>query len=257
MTIDSTAVADTLSTVFSAVMEASLGKENCQSREGICRCQSRSRHSRSGDSHLCRKGICGFIPPRSSRCCWVNEGQSLSLHFLEGITAISHVSGSPRASELNYFRSRRQKVRSRITPARIRSQFGSLLCHQSGTSKYLFPRVTPLNGQRSRKSQRTTEGISRTCTRLDRGRAPGWFNPKRSRYSNSYLLPVDGSKRNPHFSAGSTWSKSSTNSRRDLRSSLFSNPYSRFAKGQIDLANSSQVGFAKFRISNQLTGVTS
>jgi hypothetical protein len=38
---------------------------------------------------------------------------------------------------------------------------------------------------------------------------------------------------------------------------LFSNPYSRFAKGQIDLANSSQVGFAKFRISNQLTGVTS
>jgi hypothetical protein len=28
-------------------------------------------------------------------------------------------------------------------------------------------------------------------------------------------------------------------------------------KGRIDLANSAQVGFAKFRISNQLTGVTS
>lgn len=257
MTIDSTALADTLTTVFSAVMEASLGKENCQSREGICRCQSRSRHSRSGDSHLCRKGICGFIPPRSSRCCWVNEGQSLSLHFLEGITAISHVSGSPRASELNHCRSRRQKIGSRITSARIRTQFGSLLCHQSGTSKYLLPRISPLNGQRSRNSKRSTESIPSIRAWLDRRRIQSWLNATRSRYSNSFLLFVDGSKRYSYFLTSSTRSKSSTDGRRDLRSSLLSNPYSRFAKGQIDLANSAQVGFAKFRISNQLTGVTS
>lgn len=257
MTIDSTTVADTLTTIFPAVMEASLGKENCQSREGGKWRQSRSGYSRSGNSHLCRKGICGFFPPRSSRCRGINEGQPLSLHFLEGIAALSNVSGSPRASELNNCRSRRQEIRSRSTPARIRSQFGSVLCNQSGASKYLLPRITPLNGQGSRNRERAAESISRTCARLDRGRTQSWLNAIRSRYSNSFLFLVDGSKWNPYFSTSSTWSKSSTNSRRDLRSSLFSNTYSRFAKGQIDLANTSQVEFAKFRISNQLTGVIS
>ena len=255
MTIDSTVVADTLTTTFPAVLEASLGKENCQSREGICRCQSRSGYSRSGDSHICRKGLCGVLIARSCRFSRVNEGQSLSLHILEGIAALSHVSGSPRASEPNYCRSRRQEIRSRSTPARIHSKLGSLLRNQSGASKYLLPRISPPYGQGPRNSKRATEGIPSTCARFDRGRVQGWSNANRFRYSNSYLLFVDRSKWNSHFSAGSTWGKGSTDGRRDIRSSLLSNPDSRCAKGKIDLANSAQVGFAKLRTSNQLTGV--
>lgn len=257
MTIDSTAVADTLTTIFPAVMEASLGKEDCQSREGSKWRQPRSGYSRSGDSHLCRKGICRVFAARSCRFSWVNEGQSVSLHFFQGIAALSDVSGSPRASEFNYCRSRRQELGSRRTAARIRSQSGRLLCDQSGASKYLLPRISPLNGPRLRNRKTATEGIPGTCARFDRGRTQSWFNTTRDRYSNCFLLLADSCKRYSYFLTSSTRSKSSTNSRRDLRSSLFSNPYSRFAKGQIDLANSAQPGFAKFRVSNQLTGVTS
>lgn len=255
MTIDSTVVADTLTTTFSDVLEASLGKEDCQSREGICRCQSRSGYSRSGYSHICRKGLCGVLIARSCRFSGVNERQPLSLHILEGIAALSHVSRSPRASELNYCRSRRQEIRSRSTPARIRSKLGSLLRNQSGASKYLLPRISPPYGQGSRNSKRATEGIPSTCARFDRGRTQSWINTTRSRYSNRYLLLADSCKRYSHFLTSSTWDKSRTNRRRDLRSSLFSNPDSRFAKGEIDLANSAQVVFAKLRTSNQLTGV--
>ena len=130
MTIDSTAGADTLTTLFPAVMEAPLGKENCQSRESGQWRQSRSGYSRSGDSHLCRKGLRRVFTTRGSRFSWVNEGQPVSLHFLKGIVALSHVSGSPRASEFNYYRSRRQEFSSRGTLTRIRTQFGSFLRFQ-------------------------------------------------------------------------------------------------------------------------------
>jgi len=257
MTIDSTAGADTLTTIFPAVMEAPLGKENCQSRESGQWRQSRSGYSRSGDSHLCRKGLRRVFTTRGSRFSWVNEGQPVSLHFLKGIVALSHVSGSPRASEFNYCRSRRQEFGARRTLARIRTQFGSFLRDQSGTSKYLFPGISPFNWQRSRNSKAATERFPGICAWFDRGCTQSWINTTRFRYSNRFLLLADSCKRYSYFLTSSAWSKSSTNSRRDFRSSLFSNPYSRFAKGQIDLANSSQVGFAKFRVSNQLTGATS
>ena len=257
MTLDSTAGADTLTTIFPAVMEAPLGKEDCQSRESGQWRQSRSGYSRSSDSHICRKGIRRFFTTRGGRFGWVNEGQPVSLHFLEGIVALSDVSGSPRASEFDYHRSRCQEFGTRGTIARICSQLGRLLRDQSGTSKYLFPRISPSNGQRSRNRKAAAERFPGICAWADRGRSQSWINPNRFRYSNRYLLLADSCKRNPYFSTSSTWSKSSTNSRRDLRSSLFSNTYSRFAKGQIDLANTSQVEFAKFRISNQLTGVIS
>jgi len=257
MTLDSTAGADTLTTIFPAVMEAPIGKEDCQSRESGQWRQSRSGYSRSSDSHLCRKGIRRFFTTRGGRFGWVNEGQPVSLHFLQGIVALSDVSGSPRASEFDYHRSRCQEFGPRGTFARICSQLGRLLRDQSGTSKYLFPRISPSNGQRSRNSQRTAEGLSGACAWANRGRTQSWINPTRYRYSNRFILLADSCKRYSYFLTSSTWSKSGTNSRRDIRSSLFSNPYSRFAKGKVNLANSSQVGLAKFRVSNQLTGVTS
>ena len=256
MTIDSTAVADTLTIIFPAVMEAPLGKEDCQSRECGKWRQPSSGYSRSGDSNLCRKGICRVFAARSCRFSWVNEGQSVSLHFLQGIAALSHFSGSPRASEFNYLRSRRQELGSRTTAARIRSQSGRLLCGQSGTSKYLLPRLSPLNGSGSRNRKRATEVISGSCTQFDRGCAQGWINAFRFRYSNYFLFPADSCKRYSYFFTSTTWRESSADSRPDRRSRLLSNPYSRFAKGQIDLANSAQVGFAKFSNSNQLTGAT-
>jgi len=257
MTIDSTVVADTLTTIFPAVMEASLGKEDCQSREGGKWRQPRSGYSRSGDSYLCRKGLRRVFTTRGSRFSWANEGQPVSLHLFQGIAALSDVSGSPRASEFNYCRSRRQEFGSRRTFTRIRSQFGRFLCNQSGASQYLLPRISPLDGPRLRNRKTATESIPGVCAWFDRGRSQSWINATRSRYSNCFLLLADSCKRYSYFLTSSTRSKSSTNSRRDLRSSLFGNPYSRFAKGQIDLANSAQAGFAKFRVSNQLTGVTS
>jgi hypothetical protein len=256
MSLDSTAAAGTLTQIFPAVMEASLGKENCQSREGGKWRQSRPGYSRSGDSHLCRKGLRRVFTAGSCRCGWANEGQPLSLHFLQGIAALSHVSGSPRASEFNYFRSRRQELGSRTTAARIRSQSGRLLCGQSGTSKYLLPRISPLNGSGSRNRKRATERISGACTQFGRGCAQSWINAFRFRYSNYFLFPADSRERYSYFFTSTTWRESSADSRPDRRSRLLSNPYSRFAKGQIDLANSAQVGFAKFSNSNQLTGAT-
>ena len=257
MTIDSTAAADTLATIFPAITEASVGKEGGQSRKSGKWRQSRSGYSRSGDSYLCRKGLCRVFSSGSCRFGWANEGQPVSLHFFQGIAALSDVSGSPRTSEFDYHRSRCQEFGTRGTLTRIRSQLGRFLCFKSGTGKYLLPRISPFNGQRSRDGKAAAERISGACARFDRGRTQSWINPTRYRYSNRYLLLADSCKRYSHFLTSSTWGKSRTNRRRDLRSSLFSNPYSRFAKGKIDLANSSQVGFAKFRVRNQLTGVTS
>ena len=257
MTLDSTAGADTLTTIFPAVMEAPLGKEDCQSRESGQWRQSRSGYSRSSDSYLCRKGLRRVFTSGSCRFGWSNEGQPISLHFFQGIAALSDVSGSPRTSEFDYHRSRCQEFGTRGTLTRIRSQPGSFLCDKPRTSKHLLPRISPFNGQRSRNGKATAERISGICARFDRGRPQSWINPTRYRYSNRYLLLADSCKRYSHFLTSSTWGKSRTNRRRNFRSSLFSNPYSRFAKGKIDLANSSQVGFAKFRVSNQLTGVTS
>jgi hypothetical protein len=257
MTIDSTVGADTLTIIFTDTMEASLGKEDRQSREGgKCR-QSRSRYSRSGDSYLCRKGLCRVFTTGSCRFSWANEGQPVSLHFFQGIAALSDVSGSPRTSEFDYHRSRCQEFGTRGTFARICSQLGRLLRDQSGTSKYLFPRISPSNGQRSRNRKAAAERFPGICAWADRGRSQSWINPTRSRYSNRFILLANSCKRYSYFLTSSARSKSSTNSRRNFRSSLFFNPYSRFAKGQVNLANSSQFGFAKFRVSNQLTGVTS
>lgn len=256
MNSNSSVGAGSLSAILSGITEASLGKENCQSRESSKWCQSRSRYSRGSNSHFCRKGLRRVVTARSCRCGWTNEGQPVSLHFVQGIAALSHVSGSTRASEFNYCRSRRQEFGSRTTSARIRSQSGCFLCGQSRTSKYLLPRISPLNRPRSRNRKTATESIPGTCARFSRGCTQSRLNAFRFRYSNCFLLSADSREWNSYFFTSSTWRESSTDSRRDIRSRLLSNPYSRFAKGQIDLVNSAQVGFAKASNSNQLTGVT-
>lgn len=259
MTLVSTKPAGTLTTIFPVVIGASLGKENCQSREERESSQwrqSRSGHSGSRDPHLCRKGLCRSITSRSGRCSWPNEGKSLPLHLFQGITSLSHVSGSARTSKHNYCYCRWSEVRSGEPVARIRTQSGDFLRGQSGTSKHLFPRTSTLNWKRSRDSKGSAARFSCVCSLSNRGCLQSRTNAPRLGYSDRNILFTNCSKWNSYLLTSSRWREGRTNCGRNIGPSLCRDSHARLTKGKIDLANSEKIGLANLANSNQLTGVT-
>ncbi len=256
--MDSTGHAGTLATIFPAVMGASVGKESCQSREdreGSQWRQSRSRYSRSRDSHLRRKGLCRSLTSRSCRCSGPHEGKFVSLHLFQGIITLSNVPRSTRASQSYYFNGRGSEARSGKSSSGICTKSGDFLCSKSREGEHLFSRTSSFNWGGSRNSQRAATKVSCLCANVDRECSQSWIDSTRSGYSNSILFSSDCCEWNSYFLASARWCQSCADCRRNRRSSLCSNSDARLTKGQIDLANSLQVGLAKLENSNQLTGV--
>lgn len=228
--------AGNLQTLNRSDLEVSLGKTRSlerESRETGERNNKRSRDSRSGDRNFRSKRLRSLIAPGSCGCGWPHEGQSLSLHRLQGEPALSNVPRGTSSGEHNYFGSQREGFGSRSSTTRIYSQPRNFLRSQSRTRECVLPRITSLDWFRWRNRGSATERISQSHPFTYRGCKEGGSNSRRFGYSNRDIILARSSEWNSYLLAQDRSHASGSNRGRDCRVSLQFNLDSRVKQAHL------------------------